>query len=171
MAIAGPELLTPDHDLSGFDSGKPSLDEWLRLRALANQRHGFTVVMVAHVNGRVVAYYGLAPTAVEARLTPRRIRTGQPPNPIPCLLLGQLAVDRGHQGKGLGGMMTRHALERSVAAADLTGGRALLVNAIDDEAVRFWRSWGFLPSPADAYRLFRSLGDIRASLESAGFSK
>jgi GNAT superfamily N-acetyltransferase len=162
-----PELLTTDHDITRFDCGKASLNTWLRTRALANQERGFTVVIVSLDQGRVAAYYGLAPTAVEPRLVPRKIRTGQPPDPVPCLLLGQLAVDLAYRGIGLGGAMVGHALERVVSSASLTGGRALLVNAIDDEAATFWRSWGFIPSPSDPYQLFRSLADIRASLEAA----
>jgi GNAT superfamily N-acetyltransferase len=123
--------------------------------------------MVVHDEGRVIAYYGLAPTAVEPRLLPRRIRTGQPPNPLPCLLLGQVAVDERYKGRGLGVAMVAHALERSVLSADLTGGRAVLVNAVDEEAARFWRSRGFVASPSDAFQLFRSLPDIRASLATA----
>ncbi len=123
--------------------------------------------MVVHDEGRVVAYYGLAPTAVEPRLVPRRIRTGQPPNPLPCLLLGQLAVDERYKGRGLGVAMVAHALERTAQSADLTGGRAVLVNAVDEEAARFWRSRGFVPSPSDPFQLFRSLPDIRASLTAA----
>lgn len=168
MAVSAPELLAPSHDLASFDCGRPSLNVWLRERALANQERGFTVVIVVHEEGRVVGYYGLAPTGVEARAVPRKIRTGQPPDPVPCLLLGQLAVDRDHQGHGLGDALVGHALERSARGAEVTGGRALLVNAIDEHAVRFWRSWGFVPSPSDPFQLFRSLPDIRASLLAAG---
>jgi GNAT superfamily N-acetyltransferase len=128
---------------------------------------GFTVVIIVHDQARVVAYYGLAPTAVEPNLVPRNIRTGQPPNPIPCLLLGQLAVDRRYQGRGLGDALVVHALKRIAWTADLVGGRAVLVTAIDEEAARFWRSWGFAASPSDPFRLFRSLPDVRASVSSA----
>ncbi|HEX2801543.1 MAG TPA: GNAT family N-acetyltransferase [Phenylobacterium sp.] len=168
MALSTPELLSAGHDLASFDCGQPSLNAWLRERALANQDRGFTVVIVVHEEGRVVGYYGLAPTGVEARAVPRKIRTGQPPDPLPCLLLGQLAVDRGYQGRGLGDALVGHALERGVLGAELTGGRALLVNAIDEDAVKFWRSWGFISSPSDPFQLFRSLPDIRASLQAAG---
>jgi GNAT superfamily N-acetyltransferase len=167
LALSAPELLSIDHDLSHFNCGTPSLNDWLRTRALSNQQRGFTVVMVVQDAGRVVGYYGLAPTAVEPTIMPRKISTGQPPNPIPCLLLGQLAVDVGYQGLGLGGALVAHALERTVLSADLTGGRALLVNAVDHGALAFWRSWGFIPSPGDPYQLFRSLADIRLSLEQA----
>ena len=123
--------------------------------------------MVVHNLGRVAGYYGLAPTAVEPAIPPRRIRTGQPPNPVPCLLLGQLATDRAYAGRGLGTSLLADALRRSVAAAELIGGRALLVNAIDEDAAAFWRRRGFLPSPADPLKLFRSMADIEASLRAA----
>lgn len=123
--------------------------------------------MVVHEAGRVVAYYGLAPTAVVPNAMPRAIRTGQPPNPIPCLLLGQLATDTDWVGRGIGSGLLKHALERCIEAAKLVGGRALIVNAVDEEAVAFWRRRGFLPSRDDPMILFRSIADIAASLGEA----
>ena len=121
-----------------------------------------------HEAGRVVGYYGLAPTAVIPAMLPRSIRTGQPPNPVPCLLLGQLATDQAWVGQGIGTGLLKHALNRCVTAADLIGGRALVVNAIDDEAAAFWRRRGFLPSKDDPLRLFRSMADIAASVGATG---
>ena len=167
MALSPPEPLNAGHDVSQFSCGKPSLDHWLKTRALSNQQKGFTAVLVTHEAGRVVGYYGLAPTAVVAAGLPRSIRTGQPPDPVPCLLLGQLATDVGWAGRGVGSGLLKHALQRCVAAAGLVGGRALVVNAVDDEAAAFWRRRGFLPSRDDPLTLFRSIGDIAASLERA----
>lgn len=168
MALSPPEPLGAQHDVSQFSCGKPALDNWLKTRALANQAKGFTVVMVVHEAGRVVGYYGLAPTAIVPALMPRGIRTGQPPNPVPCLLLGQLATDEGWIGKGIGSGLLRHALMRSVAGARLIGGRALVVNALDAEAADFWRRRGFQPSKDDPLILFRSFADIVAALDEAG---
>jgi len=92
VAVSGPEPLTAAHDVSQFSCGKPSLDRWLKTRALSNQEKGFTAVLVVHEANRVISYYGLAPTAVLPSTLPRPIRTGQPPTPVPCLLLGQLAT-------------------------------------------------------------------------------
>ncbi len=83
MALSGPEPLSTAHDVSGFSCGKPTLDHWLKTRALSNQTKGFTVVIVVHEEGRVVGYYGLAPTAGVPAVLPRSIRTGPPPNPVP----------------------------------------------------------------------------------------
>ena len=167
MALSAPEPLTSAHDVSAFSCGKPALDHWLRTRALSNQEKGFTAVMVVHDEGRVVGYYGLAPTAIVPGALPRTIRTGQPPDPVPCLLLGQLATDLTRAGQGIRTGLLKHALIRCVAAAELVGGRALVVRAIDEDAAGFWRRRGFLPSRDDALVLFRSMGDIATSIEMA----
>lgn len=121
--------------------------------------------MVVHDVGRVIGYYGLAPTSVVPSAMPRSIRTGQPPDPVPCLLLGQLATDSSWAGQGIGTGLLKHALERCIEAATLIGGRALVVNAVDDEAAEFWRRRKFLPSTDNPMILYRSMLDIAASLE------
>lgn len=167
MTLSAPEPLTAAHDVSQFSCGKPTLDHWLKTRALSNQQKGFTAVLVVHEAGRVVGYYGLAPTAVVPAILPRSIRTGQPPDPVPCLLLGQLATDTAWLGQGIGTGLVKHALQRCVQAAALVGGRALMVNAVDDEAARFWQRRGFMPTKDDPLVLFRSIADIAASLKQA----
>lgn len=167
VALSAPEPLSEAHDVSGFTCGKPTLDHWLKTRALSNQQKGFTAVLVVHEEGRVVGYYGLAPTAMVPSILPRSVRTGQPPDPVPCLLLGQLATDVGWAGRGIGTGLVKHALERCVQAAALVGGRALMVNAIDYEAAAFWRRRGFLPSKDDPLLLFQPIAAIAASLAAA----
>lgn len=165
MLLSAPEPLAASHDVSEFSCGYSTLDNWLKTRALSNQQKGFTAVMVVHQEGRVVGYYGLAPTAVVPSVLPRSIRTGQPPDPVPCLLLGQLATDLQWAGRGIGTGLLKHALARCIQAASLIGGRALMVNAIDDETARFWARRGFIASKEDPLILFRSIGDIAASFE------
>lgn len=80
---------------------------------------------------------------------PRSIRTGQPSDPMPCLLLGQLATDLSWAGLGIGTGVVKRAVQRCVAASKLLGGRALLANAVDMEAASFWQRRGFLPSRDD----------------------
>ncbi|MEW4460018.1 GNAT family N-acetyltransferase [Roseibium algicola] len=165
--LSAPEPLNAAHFLTDFSCGKPALDHWLKAWALSNQQKGFTAVMVVHDDGRVVGYYGLAPTSIVPTVMPRSIRTGQPPDPVPCLLLGQLATDLTWTGHGIGTGLVKHALERSVQAAALVGGRALVVNAIDSEAAQFWQRRGFVSSRDDPFVLFRSVAAIAASLEAA----
>jgi GNAT superfamily N-acetyltransferase len=166
VVISEPELLSAEHDVSEFSCGKASLDRWLKTRALSNQEKGFTAVLVVHESYRVVGYYGLAPTAILPSALPRSIRTGQPPDPVPCLLLGQLATDQNWIGKGVGTGLLKHALQRCVTASALIGGRALIVNAVDIEAANFWNRRGFIASKDDPLILFRSIADVAASIAS-----
>ena len=168
MQLAPPEPLAAAHDVSAFACGKPILDLWLKTRALSNQQKGFTAVLVVHLAGRVVGYYGLAPTSVLPGVLPRSTRTGQPPDPVPCLLLGQLATDSAWAGRGIGTALLKHALERCTTAASLVGGRALVVNAVDTDAARFWQRRGFVPSKDDPLVLFQSIAAIAASIAEAG---
>lgn len=161
MALSAIELLSEAHRFVGFDCGKPALNHWLETFALSNQSAGFTRVLVTHEEGQVVGFYGLAPSVIEPLVVPRAIRTGRPPDPIPCLLIGQLAVDRRHWGRGIGGALMRDALQRCVAGAEVIGGRAVVVRAIDAQAEAYWQSWGFIPARNNASVLVRSIDDIR----------
>jgi GNAT superfamily N-acetyltransferase len=165
VALSAPEPLSAAHDVSEFTCGKPTLDQWLKTRALSNQETGLTAVLVVHEAGRVVGYYGLAPTAVVPNVMPRSMRAGQPLDPVPSLLLGQLATDVAWCGRGIGTGLLKHALERCVTAAGLVGGRALIVNAADAEAAAFWQRCGFLPLNDDSLTLFQQIAAIAASLD------
>jgi predicted N-acetyltransferase YhbS len=160
------EPINTDHVLAKFDCGKPPLNHWLQNRALANHAKGFTSVQVACRDKDVIGYYGLAPTAVSPSLAPRSIRTGQPPDPLPCILLGRLAVDLSVKGQGLGASLLHHALRQSVKASQLIGGRAVLVSAIDEDAAGFWRACGFHPSQDDPYILFMGMVEVEKTLAS-----
>lgn len=164
MAVSAPEPLSLAHDVAGFSCGKLALDNWLKTRALSNLEKGFTAVMVVHHEGAVVGYYGLAPTAVTPSLLPRSVRTGQPPDPVPCLLLGQLATDADWAGRSIGTGLVKHALERCVTASGLIGGRALLVHAVDAEAGAFWQRRGFVPTRDDPLLLVQTIVAIAVSL-------
>jgi len=161
--LTAPAALTAPHHVADFQCGKPALDHWLKHRALRNQAKGFTAVMVVFDQQRVVGYYGLAPTAVTPNSLPRGIRSGQPPDPVPCLLLGQLAVDQRYTGHGIGNGLLQHALMRCLQAANLIGGRALMANALDQQAASYWQRRGFLSTRDDPLTLFRSIADIRIS--------
>jgi len=62
--------------------------------------------------------------------------------------------DKDWAGQGIASGLLQHALIRCVAGARLIGGRALVVNALDEVAAKFWRRRGFLPSKDDPLILF-----------------
>ncbi|WP_046315019.1 GNAT family N-acetyltransferase [Mycobacterium sp. UM_Kg1] len=154
-----------EHDaVADFDSGEPTLDEYLRRRALANHIEGASRCFVTCRDGHVVGFYALASAAVERSAAPGRVRRNTP-DPVPVILLSRLAIDRAEQGQGLGAQLLRDAITRSVAAAEIIGVRALLVHALHEQARTFYAHFDFEPSPTDPLHLFLSIQDARALIE------
>ena len=161
--IGAPEKLELDHDLSFFDSGSPILDEWLRRRALPNQASGASRTYVIRTAGRVIGYYALAAGAVAQAEATGRVRRNMP-DPVPVMVLGRLAIDSRHQGRGLGRALLRDAILRTMQVADIVGIRAMLAPAISEDAKRFYERCGFRPSPVDAMTLMITLRDAEAAI-------
>jgi GNAT superfamily N-acetyltransferase len=155
-----PEPLSPQHQLEAFDCGNTALTRWLQQRALANERQGVsrTVVVCSDEGNCVIAYACLSAGAIVLAEVPGALRRNMP-DPLPVVVLGRLAVDRRHQGLGLGRALVADALRRSLAARRLIGARALLVHAIDEQAAAFHRSLGFRPSPLSASTLMLQLSE------------
>jgi GNAT superfamily N-acetyltransferase len=112
----------------------------------------------------VVGYCSLTAGSVLREGAPARVAKGLAAHPIGVILLARLAVDRSEQGTGLGKRLFIDALTRAAAAASEIGARAILVHAIDDDAVAFYRS--FEPSPVDPKQLMLLMKDLRATLKS-----
>jgi len=146
--IGSPEKLSTDHDLSGFDSGEPALDVWLRRHAERNEASGASRTYVVCVGGKVVGYYTLAAGAIAHPEAPGRIRRNMP-DQVPVMVLGRLAVDKSIQGQGVGTGLLQDAVLRIVRAAEIAGVRAILVHAISDGAKQFYEKYGFVSSPVD----------------------
>ena len=140
--INGPEPLSAHHDASMFDSGAESLDAWLKSKGRLNEAKGGARTYVVCEGERVIAFYSLAAGSVERRRVSSRVGRSMP-EPIPVILLGQLAVDSQFQGRGLGGDFIVDASRRALAAAGLIGARALITQALDEEARNFYERFGF----------------------------
>ena len=115
-------------------------------------------------NRRVIGYYTLAPGAITVASAPGRFRRNMP-DPIPVVLLGRLAVDRGWSGRGFGRALFRDAARRVANAADAIGIRGIVVHAISAEAKNFYLALGFDASPSDPMVLTVTLADVRAALD------
>jgi hypothetical protein len=81
--LQAPEPLRDHHRLDGFVCGVPSLDDWLKRRARANQVSGASRTLVsADEDGTVLAYYALASSAISPAAATGRFRRNMP-DPIP----------------------------------------------------------------------------------------
>jgi GNAT superfamily N-acetyltransferase len=162
-----PRPIEGGDNLAAFDCGKPPLDEFLKQHALKNEgKASRTYVVQAQIGedaGRVVAYYTLAAGAVSHHNAPGWA-TRNMPDPLPAVILGRLATDTKHQGKGIGKHLLREAMQRALEFATQVGVRVLIVHAIDDEAISFYVPFGFRRFPTDGRTLFLPIETIAKAL-------
>ena len=80
------------------------------------------------------------------------------------MVIARLAVDRRHQGRGLGGALLRDALLRTLQAAAVAGIRAVLLHAVSEDAKRFYTHHGFSESPIDPMTMMITLAEVEKAL-------
>lgn len=162
-AVRAPQRLTADHDVSAFDAGVAELDDWLKRRALQNESSRASRTLVITDGQRVMGCYALAAGAVSQKVATGRVRRNMP-EPVPVMVLGRLAVDRRHQGEGLGAALLRDALLRTLGVAEMAGIRAVLLHAVSEDARRFYLHHGLAESPVDLMTMKISLADVEKAL-------
>lgn len=161
--LSAPQPLSDEHQLADFDSGEPSLDDWLRRRAAKNQANGSSRTYVVCEGDRVIGYYCLAAGAVGHAEAPSTMRRNRP-DPVPVLVLGRLAIHKSHHQQGIGTALLNDAIRRAIQAADIAGVTALLVHALSEQARRFYLSRGFIESPVKPMILCLMLATVDQAL-------
>lgn len=167
--VSRPEPLTIAHNLQPFDCGKSPLNNWLKQFALQSQNGMHTKTMVIVEDNVVIGYYSYNVISVEHEdSTPDRVKKGLSRHPIPVFLIARLAIDKNHQGKGIGGRLLLHALKGAAAIASSAEGvpiRAVIVDAIDDEAREFYAGFNFIEFPVDSLRMWILMKDLIATMK------
>lgn len=158
--LTAPAPISAAHALDDFACGEPSLDAWLKRRALRNHASGASRCFVVCEGTRVVGYYSLSAGAIGHDAAPKAMRRNTP-DPLPVLLLGRLAIDERYHNRGLGQALLRDAMLRSVAVAADAGVFAILLHAISEPAKQFYLSRGFVESPLDSMTLMMTLETVR----------
>ncbi|GAB4306501.1 MAG: GNAT family N-acetyltransferase [Oscillatoriaceae cyanobacterium] len=161
--LSAPEKLNSSHQIDNFDSGNSQLNDWLKRRALKNESGGASRTYVVCVGQVVIAYYCLANGAVAQTIATGKVRRNMP-EPIPVMVIGRLAVDRHWQSQGIGRALLRDAILRTLQAAEIAGIRAILVQAISEEAKQFYEKCGFTASPIEPMTLMVTVNDARYAL-------
>ncbi len=159
------ERLGAQHDPNTFQSGNADLDGWLRRHGLAAQEMDSARTFLLIGGERIVGYFSLTMGSVLRADAPPKLVRGLPSYPVGMVLLARLAVDEREQGKGFGALILADALRKAVVAGEAAAARLIVVDAIDQAAVRFYERHGFVPAPEHPFRLYRRMKDIRMSLD------
>ncbi len=159
------EALGPQHDRAGFHCGTKALDRYFATQAGQDARKNlaapFVLILPA---GRIAGYYTLSATAVKLAELPVSVARRLPRYPLmPATLIGRLAVDLRWRGMGYGRFLLADALHR--ASSSEIASFAVVVDAKDEAARRFYLRESFLEFPDQPRRLFLPMRDISKLFE------
>jgi GNAT superfamily N-acetyltransferase len=150
------EPLGKQHDRSAFSCGQADLDNWFQRRAGQDEKRNLARVFVA-VDDKlgVVGFYSLSSFTLVLDDLPADIARKLPRyDAIPAALIGRLARDQRTRGTGMGDLLLADAVRRILSAARTLAVFAIVVDAKDERAVAFYRTFGFVPFPNQPRRLF-----------------
>jgi len=100
------------------------------------------------MTGKIVGYTSLSAAHIERAHLPKATQRNRP-DPVPAILLGQLAVDRRHQGNGYATSLMYFALTTAVRFSKSVGCFGVLTHPIDDGVRTFYSRFGFESLPYD----------------------
>lgn len=110
-----------------------------------------TSVVCDPASGGIIGYVSLSTAQIERAYLPKAAQRNRP-DPIPAMLLGQLAVDQRYQGLGYARSLMYFALTTAVRFSMDVGCFCVLTHPLDDGVRTFYRSFGFEDLPFDPAR-------------------
>ena len=154
------EPLNTTHDRPSFCCGIEILDHYLQRQAMQDiKRHISRVFIAAETDcpKKVIGYYTLSSLSIELNQLPENLSRKLPKHPVPAVLIGRLAVSQSAQGKGVDKMLLADAVKRVLAVRDEIAIYAMVVDALNSSAQRFYERFGFIPLSDDSHRLFLAI--------------
>jgi len=160
------EPLGRHHDRAAFSCGKAVLDNYLKKQAGQDaRRHAAAPFVLVERDERktVLGYYTLSAFSINLGDLPEEITKKLPHYPaVPATLLGRLAIDQTCRGQGAGEFLLMDALCRAYEQSSEIAAAAFVVDAMDDDAWRFYRHFDFIPFPERRDRLFLPMNTVGA---------
>ena len=155
------EKLARHHHVDDFDCGTEPLNLFLKRYAFSNQLANASQSYVGLSDSTVVGFHTLVVGEISCGEAPDRMRKGLARHPVPVMVLARLAVDTRWKGKGLGAGLLKDAMLRTINASEIAGIRAIVVDAKNDDARRFYQYFGFLDGFADPQQMYLLTKDIQ----------
>ena len=164
------QLDTTLHDRKAFDCGVDELNVFLKQHANQNQSKNMSKTYVAVVavsadqHKKIHGFYTLSAGQIECSHLPETLKPKLPKYPVPIARIGRLAVDKNHQGRGTGGFLLHDALTRVLNIADRMGIFAVVVDAKNENAVSFYKNYGFIELQHSGLTLFIPVNTIKSAI-------
>ena len=162
--VAAPRPLAETDARDLFNCGRESMNHWFRRYAWTNHAAGISRVNVVCDDGLIVGYVTLSAAQI-ARSSLAKARRRHMPDPLPATLIGQLAVDRQQQGRGIARSLLRFALLTALRASHDVASWGVIVHPLDESLRAFYAQFGFEDLPFDPHRaMVVRMADIKAAI-------
>ena len=161
MTFAVEELEAKRHNRTGFDCGVEPLNRYLKTQAGQHRVKGIATTFVLVDSDRpscILGYYSLSAASLAFERLTETDRKGLPAYPVPAVRIGRLATSVSARGQGLGALLLQNALKRILQARNTLGVHAVIVEAKDLAAERFYRKYGFRLCDSQSRQLYLPLG-------------
>jgi predicted GNAT family N-acyltransferase len=158
--------LDKSFDRLKFDCGVSALNHFLTTQARQAQSKGFNKTYIAILEDDtqrvVLGYYSISMGQIDLSALPEGQRKSLPKHPVPVGRIGRLATDLSIRGQGLGRELLVNALCRIREASDVIGAYAVVVDAKDPSARKFYEKYGFIALVDDPMSLVLSIRSLLA---------
>jgi GNAT superfamily N-acetyltransferase len=164
--LTAPRPLIATDDRDTFDCGRESLNHWFRRHAWANQDNDAsrTSVIRDASDERIAGFVSLCAAQIERAYLPKASQRNRP-DPLPVILLGQLAVDRRNQGQGCARSLMQYALLTALRFSADIGCIGVVTHPLDDGVRSFYSAFDFRELPFDpSRRMMVRIVDLRRAL-------
>jgi len=155
--------LEPYYKKDSFSCGKAALDDYLHIQVNQDIKRKISLCFILPDNNdNIKGYYTLSNDNIPHEDLPKKIKKKMPKSYVnlPATLLGRLAVDKNFVRQGIGELLLLDALKRSYDVSNENiGSMAVVVDPIDEEAVSFYKRYGFIELP-DSGRMFLTMKTI-----------
>jgi predicted GNAT family N-acyltransferase len=156
------EPLGKAHDRAAFSCGSEPLDSYLQKQAGQDvAKHAAVCFLLTPDSKTVAGYYTLSQYSVDLVKLPGEMAKKLPKYPeVPTTLLGRLAISERFRGQKLGEFLLLDALHRCWQQSKQVASAAVIVDAKDEAAKRFYEHFEFILLPDTPRRLFLPMRTI-----------
>jgi GNAT superfamily N-acetyltransferase len=139
-----------------FQCGSEPLNDYIRRYASQDVRRNIARVFIATPENdprQLSGFFTLSAGSVSCSSLPASLARKLPHYPVPVALIGRLGVDKKFQGKGLGSILLADACQKVSQASTVLAMAGIIIDAKDDDAISFYKHFGFIPLQGQAGRM------------------
>ncbi len=152
-----------DIRFDSFDCGIDELNEYLKKYARQNDRKNIGKTVVCLNDNEVIGYITVCTASISKNDVPPVKNVYLPKYPVPAIRIARFAVDLKYQNQGIGRRLLWHTFQAILAISEEVGCKLIVVDS-KDNAIGFYKHFGFIPLLDNEQSLFIFIETIRDAL-------